>query len=345
VTGAAGFIGSHLSEVLLAKGAEVIAVDCFTTYYDRSAKQLNLAGILGHPRCRFVESDLAEANLSDLLAGVDYVFHQAAQPGVRSSWGAAFDGYVRNNVLATQRLLEAARHSPVKKLVYASSSSIYGDAETLPTPETATPQPVSPYGVTKLAAEHLCWLYWSRFEVPVVTLRYFTAYGPRQRPDMAFDAFIRKALAGRPIEVFGDGEQSREFTYVADVVEANLLAAESALAGRIFNIGGGAQATVNEVIRTLGKLMGEPLCTIRKEVGPGEARHTAADTTLARTELGYRPRVGLEEGLAHQFQWISDLIRSPQQAATEVRGAGAVESWPVAERLQARPARSRAMRE
>jgi UDP-glucose 4-epimerase len=342
VTGAAGFIGSHLSEVLLAKGAEVIAVDCFTSFYQRSAKQLNLAKIISHPRCRFVDGDLSEADVSDLLTGVDYVFHLAAQPGVRSSWGAAFDGYVRNNVLATQRLLEAARNYPIAKLVYASSSSIYGDAETLPTPETVTPLPVSPYGVTKLAAEHLCWLYWRRFGVPAVTLRYFTAYGPRQRPDMAFDTFIRAALEGRPIEVFGDGEQSREFTYVDDIVEANLLAAAKAPAGRIYNVGGGAQATVNEVVGMLGRLIGESVSTIRKEETPGEARHTAADTTLARTELGYRPRVGLEEGLGHQIRWVSELVRSSRHDPSETKGAGAGGNRAVAEVPQAVRARPRA---
>jgi UDP-glucose 4-epimerase len=332
VTGAAGFIGSHLCEALLARGAEVVAIDCFTSFYPRAAKEHNLSGVLDHPSFRFVEADLSEVDIGDLLVGVDHVFHQAAQPGVRSSWGEAFDGYVRNNVLATQRLLEAAKHSPVQKLIYASSSSIYGDAETMPTPETATPQPVSPYGVTKLAAEHLCQVYWSRFGVPTVMLRYFTAYGPRQRPDMAFDRFIRKVLVRQPLEIFGDGEQSREFTYVSDVVEANLLAAENGPPGRIYNIGGGAQATVNEVVRLLAKLTGEPLRVTREEAGPGEARHTAADTTLARDELGYAPRVDLEEGLAHQIQRIKGdaQFSGSENGRTRATGKSATRKRPLA---------------
>jgi len=322
VTGAAGFIGSHLSEALLEQGVELVATDCFTDYYPRWVKELNLSAVVGHPRCRFVEGDLTQLNLAGLLNGVDYIFHQAAQPGVRASWGATFESYVHNNVLATQRLLEAAKQQRVRKVIYASSSSVYGDAEAYPTREGMAPQPVSPYGVTKLAAEHLCSLYWREFSLPVVSLRYFTAYGPRQRPDMAMTRFIRAALDGHPIEIYGGGWQSRDFTYVDDVVAANLLASEKARPGRVYNIGGGVEVTVNEIIRTLERLVGETLRTVHREEGPGEARRTSADTSLARKELGYRPRVGLEEGLARQIAWARRLVR-PQQALAEVAGLGA----------------------
>ena len=322
VTGAAGFIGSHLSEALLERGAEVVATDCFTEYYPRWLKELNLSEVIGHPRCRFVEGDLTELDLASLLNRVDYIFHEAAQPGVRASWGATFECYIHNNVLATQRLLEAAKHHPIRKVVYASSSSVYGNAETYPTPEGVTPQPVSPYGVTKLAAEHLCSLYWREFSLPVVSLRYFTAYGPRQRPDMAMSRFIRAALDGCPIEIYGGGQQSRDFTYVDDIVTANLLAAEKAPPGRIYNIGGGVEVTVNEIVRTLERQIGT-LRTLRQEEGPGEARRTSADTSLARKELGYRPRVGLEEGLTRQLGSAHRRLQ-PQHGLAAVRlGTGA----------------------
>lgn len=307
VTGAAGFIGSHLTERLLKEGAEVIAVDSFTDYYPRWMKQLNLRESVDHRSCSFVEGDLTELDLSSLLQGVDYVFHQAAQAGVRASWGAAFEGCLRNNLLATQHLLEAARGTGTRKFIYASSSSVYGDAERVPTPEATVPRPISPYGVTKLAAEDICFLYWRRFGVPVVTLRYFTAYGPRQRPDMAIHKFIDALLTGRPIEVYGDGCQSRDFTYVDDVVTANLLAAEKGPAGRIYNVGGGAEVTLNEVIQTL-KMVTEQDVTVRYgEAQAGDPRRTAADTTLARMELGYRPEVDLEEGLRQQIRWLREL--------------------------------------
>src|SRR5579872_1548111 len=225
VTGAAGFIGSHLAERLIALGHDVVGIDSFTPYYDPTIKRANVAGLLNSPRFQLIEANLATADLEPIVAGADYVFHQAAQAGVRASWGSSFSGYTEYNVLATQRLLEALKEHRPRKVVYASSSSVYGDAA-LPMRETARPQPVSPYGVTKLAAEHLCHLYWANYGVPAVSLRYFTVYGPRQRPDMGFNRFLRAALTGQPIHRFGDGEQTRDFTFVEDAVSATMAAGD-----------------------------------------------------------------------------------------------------------------------
>ncbi|NLB94455.1 MAG: NAD-dependent epimerase/dehydratase family protein [Armatimonadetes bacterium] len=304
VTGAAGFIGSHLSEALLAGGHTVIGIDVFTDYYPRAQKERNLAGLRGRPGFTFVEGDLREVDLPRLLEGAEWVFHQAAQAGVRASWGDYFSTYTAHNVLATQMLLEAVRKMPVRKLVYASSSSIYGDAERAPTPEETIPQPVSPYGVTKLAAEHLCFAYARNFNVPAVALRYFTVYGERQRPDMAFHRFLRMALSGEPVPVYGDGLQSREFTYVSDVVKANLLAAEHGRPGTPYNIGGGSQVTVAEVLDLMGELLGRPVARQMLPAQPGDVRRTQADITRARTELGYEPTVGLREGLRRELEWL-----------------------------------------
>ncbi len=323
VTGAAGFIGSHLTDHLLKRGAEVVAVDSFTSSYARRNKELNLASSVGHPRCTFIEGDLAELDLSQILPVVDYVFHEAAQAGVRTSWGPAFESYLRNNVLVTQRLLEATRGTPIKKFIYASSSSVYGDADIFPTPEGTRPSPISPYGVTKLTGEQLGLVYWQQFQVPVVILRYFTAYGPRQRPDMAFHIFIQSLLIGRPIEIYGSGEVSRDFTYVGDVVNANRLAAERGSPGRIYNIGGGAEVTLNEVIETLCSLTGRSIRARHRQKRAGDARRTAADITLAKRELRYRPRTRLAEGLKEQIRWVEELIHS--QVAVEGVTKAAVE--------------------
>jgi UDP-glucose 4-epimerase len=300
-----------LTERLLERGDEVIAVDSLIDNYSRESKLANLARFSDHPRCTSVADDLVELDLAPLLHGVDYVFHLAALPGVRASWGNAFDGYLRNNVLATQRLLEAAGTAPVTRIVFASSSSVYGDSERYPTPETAAPRPISPYGVTKLAGEHLCSLYWRQFALPVVSLRFFSAYGPRQRPDMAFHIFIRALLSGEAIEVYGDGQQSRDFTYVTDIVEANLLAAERGHAGRVYNIGAGSETALNDAIEMAQALTGRRLTIHHRPNEGGDARRTAADITRARRELGYRPRVSLEEGLVRQIAWAEDLYRLP----------------------------------
>lgn len=308
VTGAAGFIGSTLCDTLLAAGHEVVGIDCFIDYYPRDLKERNLAAARTNQRFRFVEASLVDAPLGDLLRGVDVVYHQAAQAGVRASWGDDFRIYSDNNVFATQRLLEACRTSSLQKFVYASSSSVYGDTDDLPMRETSRPQPVSPYGVTKLAAEHLVWLYWKNYGVPTVSLRYFTVYGPRQRPDMAFHRFIKAVLSGTSIRLFGDGAQSRDFTYVDDIVAANLAAASHDVAGQVFNVGGGSRTTVNEVIAAIGAIAGRKPVVENLEVQKGDVRHTAADTSRARDALGYAPRVPLRTGLEREVAWVRDTF-------------------------------------
>jgi len=303
VTGTAGFIGSHLSEALVAEGTEVIGVDCFTDYYPRALKEANLRRLSADRQFTLVEGDLTDLRLEPLMRNVDAVFHLAAQAGVRASWGDDFDLYVHHNVHGTQHVLEAARHRGVR-VVYSSSSSIYGDAESFTTLESATPAPVSPYGATKLAGEHLCRIYSREMGVPTVSLRYFTVFGPRQRPDMAFTRFLRAACLGEPIELYGDGTQSRNFTYVADAVEANLRAAGFGTAGGVYNVGGGAQVSVNEVLEMLEDLTGAPIMVNRRERQPGDARHTGADGTLAERELGFRASTSLREGLGHQLAWV-----------------------------------------
>jgi nucleoside-diphosphate-sugar epimerase len=359
VTGVAGFIGSHLAERLLQEGYEVVGIDCFTDYYAREAKKANLAGLSGQPHFHFAEMDLCSADLHCALEGVDCVFHHAAQPGVRASWGETFRIYVEDNVLASQRLLEACKGSAVRRFIYASSSSVYGDAKDLPVTEDSPTRPVSPYGVTKLAGEHLCYLYRTSFGVPTVALRYFTVYGPRQRPDMAFNRFIAAICHGQPIQVYGDGEQSRDFTFVADAVQANLLALRADLSSpeegvrntypnapqesqlrrggtpfapggedptgeylpprggteypaegwRVWNIGGGERATVNQIIRLLERMVGRKAILHYAEAQHGDARHTWADVSAARHELGFAPHTGLEEGLQAQVSWQVKQMR------------------------------------
>lgn len=311
VTGAAGFVGSHLSERLLQVGCQVRGVDRFTDYYPRALKEANLAALSGRPGFSMVEADLAEAELAPLLDGVEYVFHQAGQPGVRASWGDSFRVYTQDNVVATQRLLEALRRHPgVRRVVYASSSSIYGNAPQLPVSEATLPRPISPYGVTKLAAEHLCHLYAANFGVPAVSLRYFTVYGPRQRPDMAFNRFIRALLGGRPLEIHGDGEQTRDFTYVDDIVDANLAAMTAdpdRVVGRPYNLGGGSRVSVNQLVALLEELTGRRAEVRHLPAQPGDARDTAADCGAAAADLGFQPRVALREGLRAQV----DSLRVP----------------------------------
>ncbi len=310
VTGAAGFVGSNITDTLLAEGHEVVGVDCFLDYYPRESKERNLTDARANGSFRFVEDDLVTADLAGLLDGVDWVFHQAAQAGVRSSWGADFRIYSDNNVFATQRLLEACRSASLSKIVYASSSSVYGDTEDLPMREGSLPRPVSPYGVSKLAAEHLMWLYYKTYGLPTVSLRYFTVYGPRQRPDMAFHRFIRAVSAGERIQLYGDGAQTRDFTFVADIVRANIDAAsgDSSVDGSVFNIGGGSRTSVNDVIDTIGEIVGREPLVDRLETQKGDVRHTAADTSAARERLGYDPAVPLAEGLRRQAKWQRDVL-------------------------------------
>ncbi len=308
VTGAAGFIGSTLAERLLADGADVVGVDCFTDYYPRTIKERNLSAFRSHPRFRFVESAIRDADLPALLADRTHVFHLAAQAGVRKSWGRDFAIYTVNNIEATQMLLEAAMRARLAKFVYSSSSSVYGDHVPLPMREDALPQPVSPYGVSKLAAEQLCYLYFANFGVPTVSLRYFTVYGPRQRPDMAFHKFLRAAIRGEAITVYGDGEQTRDFTFVSDAVQANVAAADRGIPGRVYNIGGGSRVSVNEVLDMIGRVAGaRPLITV-DPAQKGDMRHTFAETWLARTDLGFVPKIGLEEGLAAEYQWLKEIL-------------------------------------
>jgi UDP-glucose 4-epimerase len=306
VTGVAGFIGSTLADSLVRDGIEVTGVDCFTDYYPRSVKEGNLAAVAQHPSFRFVEADLLAADLPSLLEDVSHVYHLAAQAGVRKSWGRYFGTYTSNNVDATQVLLEACVGRPVEKIVYASSSSVYGDAVSIPMREDARPQPVSPYGVTKLAAEQLGHLYFVNHRLPVVALRYFTVYGPRQRPDMAFHRFFRAALKAQPITLYGDGEQTRDFTYVADAVSATRAAAVRGVPGRVYNIGGGSRVSINQVLGTIGRLVGHRLDVRREPAQIGDMRDTYADTTLARNDLGFAPAVSLEAGLEAEYRWLSN---------------------------------------
>jgi nucleoside-diphosphate-sugar epimerase len=309
VTGAAGFVGSHLTDRLLADGHEVCGIDAFVDYYPRSIKESNLKNARTWDGFSFVEGNLLDLDLDDLLDGVEWIFHEAAQAGVRASWGHEFSRYVDCNVLATQRLLEAAaRCGSLRRFVYASSSSVYGNTTVLPVTEDVMPQPVSPYGVTKLAAEHLCTLYHRNFAVPTVSLRYFTVYGPRQRPDMAFHRFCASAIEHRGIRVFGDGQQTRDFTYIADVVEANIQAAMSDTAtGAVMNIAGGSRVTLNHVIRLLQEVSGERIAVIHEHRQPGDVQDTFADTHYAQQLIHYHPYFTLREGLAAEFEQVVAL--------------------------------------
>jgi UDP-glucose 4-epimerase len=322
VTGCAGFIGSHLTESLLADGIEVLGVDCFNDNYPRDAKLANLERALEHRSFRFLQGDLAEAPVARLVAGCDVVFHLAAEPGVRSSWGQRFERYTHNNVVATQRLLEAATRRPERRFVYASSSSIYGDAARLPTPEETKPNPLSPYGVTKLAGEQLCRLYAANHGVQAVALRFFSVYGPRQRPDMAFRRFCQAALRNEPLTVFGDGRQTRDFTFVSDVVAATRAAAVSPSGGgRVYNIGGGSRVSLNRTLELLAGIAGRPLDVRSNGREHGDVRDTGADISRARSELGFSPSTPLEEGLAAEFAWVCGAEREARPRIARSAGA------------------------
>jgi UDP-glucose 4-epimerase len=308
ITGVAGFIGSTLAETLLRDGVDVVGIDAFTDYYSRRVKERNLAGPAAHPRFRFIEGAIADVDVRRAVADRTHVFHLAAQAGVRKSWGRDFDVYVTHNINATQLLLEAvcASASELERFVYASSSSVYGDNCSIPMREDALPQPVSPYGVSKLAAEQLCYLYFINYGIPAVSLRYFTVYGPRQRPDMGFHKFLRAVIEGRPIAVYGDGEQTRDFTYVADAVAATIAAGLRGVPGQVYNIGGGTRVSVNGVIDMIARVSGRCPAVVREPDQKGDMRHTFADTKRAREDLGFSPRVTLEEGLAAEYEWLLD---------------------------------------
>ncbi|MBO0728612.1 MAG: NAD-dependent epimerase/dehydratase family protein [Acidimicrobiaceae bacterium] len=307
VTGCAGFLGSHLCEALLASGHVVTGVDCFTGYYARAAKERNVAGLCRAPGFRLVEADIADAVLAPLLEEVDVVFHLAAQPGVRTSFGDGFRDYLYHNVQGTQRLLEEVAGRELLAFAYASSSSVYGDQDVYPVVEDAPLRPLSPYGATKVITEQLAGAFWRSHEVPAVGLRYFTVYGPRQRPDMAFARFLSRAVGGQPLQVLGDGRQVREFTYVGDVVAATIAAAERGQRGAVYNIGGGQPVSVLEAVGLLEELLDRPLRIEHLEGSPGDPRRTEADITRARRDLGYVPATPLAEGLAAHLEALQEL--------------------------------------
>jgi UDP-glucuronate 4-epimerase len=309
VTGCAGFVGSHLTESLLDDGSEVVGVDCFNDNYGRAQKLANLRHIADWDSFEFVPIDLARGDLEELLSEVEVVFHLAAEPGVRSSWGLRFERYVQNNIVATQHLLEAVKHRPEVRFVFGSSSSVYGSTEIRPTPEEAPTRPLSPYGLTKLGAEHLCHLYGKSYGLDFVILRYFTVFGPRQRPDMAFHVFCRAALQGRPVTIYGDGLQTRDFTYVDDAVAATKSAATATLNNvRVYNVGGGSPTSLREAVELIGTLAGKRLEVQHRAPEQGDVRDTAADTSRAREELGFVPRTSLREGLVAELEWIPQAI-------------------------------------
>jgi nucleoside-diphosphate-sugar epimerase len=311
VTGCAGFIGSHLCERLVEQGCDVLGVDCFTSYYARERKERNVALLRDAPAFTLIEADLAAAPMDGLLEGVDTVFHLAAQAGVRGSFGESFRDYVVANVLATQRLLEQAVRTPVGAFVYASSSSVYGDAAAYPTSEDTERRPVSPYGMTKVATEELAGVYHRCFGVPVVGLRYFTAYGPRQRPDMAFWRFLHCALGDTPLPLNGDGRQIRDFTFVDDVVDGTLAAARLGRMGAVYNVGGGSPVPLIDVVRMIGDLVGRPVEVAHLPAPVGDPRQTGCDPSLAMAELGFVPRTPLRDGLAAQLEWMLAEERLP----------------------------------
>ena len=307
VTGAAGFIGSHLSEHLLERGHEVRGLDAFTDYYARETKEANLASLRTRSAFDFVESSIREADWPVLLDGVTHVFHLAAQAGVRASWGRDFAIYTELNIDSTQILLEACAGRRLERFVYASSSSVYGDGVELPMDEDARPQPVSPYGVSKLAAEHLCLLYHATSGVPAVALRYFTVYGPRQRPDMAFNRFLRAVAAGEPIPLYGDGGQTRDFTFVEDAVAATVAAGLRGTPGGVYNIGGGSRVSMNDVLEIIASVTGRQPDVRRQAAQKGDMRDTFADTSRARADLGFVPTVTLEDGILAEYQWLTNV--------------------------------------
>jgi nucleoside-diphosphate-sugar epimerase len=308
VTGCAGFIGSRLTETLLAQGVAVRGVDAFTTYYDPAVKHRNLAAARESSRFELVDGDLNQIDLSDVLDGVDVVYHLAGQPGVRVSWSDGFSQYVTLNVLATQRLLEATREHSVQRLVYASSSSIYGNAARYPTTEDDVPHPHSPYGVTKLAAEHLCSLYAENWGAPTVSLRYFSVYGPRQRPDMGFSRFFDAIQAGRPLPIYGTGRQIRDFTFVGDVVDATIAAGTAdTRAGTVCNVAGGSSISVLELIPLLEEITARTIATEHLLAQPGDVDRTGGSIERARDLLGWEPSVDLADGLRAQLDHLRSL--------------------------------------
>ncbi|SHJ89305.1 NAD-dependent epimerase/dehydratase family protein [Tepidibacter formicigenes] len=307
VTGCAGFIGSHLCEKLIKEGFHVIGIDCFTDYYSKSIKKSNLSLLISNPNFIFIEGDLIKISLKEYLKDVEFIFHQAGQPGVRGSWGKEFDVYIDNNIFATQILLEEAKDYNIKKFVYASSSSVYGNTNILPMKESQLPEPFSPYGVTKLAAEQLCHLYYENYGLPVISLRYFTVFGPRQRPEMAISSFIRSMFNDKELVVYGDGNQVRDFTYIDDIVSANLLAAYSDIKGEVFNVASQNPVKLIDVIYMLEKIIGKKAIINFKESQKGDVKDTYGDISKIKKMLGYNPYFDIEKGLANHVKYMEKL--------------------------------------
>jgi len=309
VTGAAGFIGSHLCNRFLQDGAHVCGIDSFTDFYPKWIKDRNLGPLLPQRNFEFIPEDILRLNLKKILERMDVIFHLAAQPGVRASWGENFSIYTKNNIEATQRLLEAANSVPIKKFIYASSSSVYGLCPQLPMEETSVLIPFSPYGVTKLAAENLCFLYYKNYGVPCVSLRFFTVYGPGQRPDMAFHKFFKSIAQDKEITVYGDGQQTRDFTYIDDIIEAIVSSIESGKAGEAYNVGGGTRRKLVDLISILERICQKKINMKYQEDQKGDVRHTYADITKAKKDLNYGPQTSLEDGLGAEWEWIQTIMK------------------------------------
>jgi len=309
VTGAAGFIGSHLCRRLLRNGAHVCGVDSFTDFYPKWIKELNLRPLLLHNNFEFIPDDILRLNLKKVLERIDMVFHLAAQPGVRASWGKNFSIYTKNNIAATQRLLEAAKSVPIKRFIYASSSSVYGLCPQLPMEETSALKPFSPYGVTKLAAENLCFLYYKNYGAPCISLRFFTVYGPGQRPDMAFHKFFKSIAQDKEITIYGDGQQTRDFTYIDDIIEANISSIECGKVGEAYNVGGGSRKKLADLIPIMAKICQKKIQVKHQEGQKGDVRHTFADIAKAKKDLNYSPQTSLEDGLGKEWEWIQTIVK------------------------------------
>ncbi|MCK4932146.1 MAG: NAD-dependent epimerase/dehydratase family protein [Candidatus Aminicenantes bacterium] len=307
VTGTAGFIGSHLSRRLLKEGFSVIGVDSFTDYYPRWIKERNLSTLKSENNFSFLEEDINSLDLNRLLQNVDCVFHLAAQAGVRASWGQSFSEYIRNNIEATQRLLEESKEQPLHKFIYASSSSVYGYCPELPMSESSPLLPYSPYGVTKLAAENLCYLYSKNYGVPTISLRFFTVYGPGQRPDMAFHKFFKSTSENKPITVFGTGEQTRDFTYINDIIDAIFACIAHGQTGETYNLGGGNRKMLKDLLPLFEEICGKKISVKWEEKQKGDVPHTLADIQKAKKDLGFAPRTAIDEGLSEEWRWIKNL--------------------------------------
>jgi len=308
VTGVAGFIGSNIAEKLLAKGIEVIGVDCFTDYYDLAFKKSHLAPIIGHEKFQFFQTDIMDFDFKSALNKGDSIIHEAAQAGVRASWGKEFEIYTRNNIHSTQFVLEQTKDIGLKKFVFAGSSSVYGDVKTFPMNEEDKPRPVSPYGVSKLAAEHLVMLYHKNFNVPGISLRYFTVFGPGQRPDMAFHRFCKALITDTEMPVYGNGEQTRDFTFIDDIANGTIAAMESDISGEVINLGGGSRISLGECIEILESIAGKEAKIDRGGFQKGDVHHTAADISKAQKLLGFNPKITVAEGLKAEYRWMESIL-------------------------------------